>query len=103
MVVTKIRRKFSLSLWVRVHICHFFSRLTISLGVIKGSERALKTKVGYLSREDYNNMSRRIGAFVTERDAVYELFEVYLKVKRGRGEYDAADRTHRIYSRYSVG
>ncbi|THH29326.1 hypothetical protein EUX98_g4867 [Antrodiella citrinella] len=67
------------------------------MGVIKGSERALRTQQGYLTREEYTPTQRRSGVLSVDRDTIYDLFEAYLKVKRRRGEYDAADRTYRIF------
>ncbi|KAH8096882.1 hypothetical protein BXZ70DRAFT_944950 [Cristinia sonorae] len=69
------------------------------MGVIKGSERALQTTTGYLLREEYYDLSVRVGTYhdSIERESVYDVFEAYLKFKRRRGEYDSADRTYRIY------
>ncbi|TCD65379.1 hypothetical protein EIP91_002743 [Steccherinum ochraceum] len=67
------------------------------MGVIKGSERALQTRAGYLQREEYQQLGRRIGTFQSDRSVIYDLFQLYLVYKRRRGEYDAADRTYRIY------
>ena len=50
-------------------------------------------KDGFLEREAYENLSRRAQhAFVHERDSVYSIFQSYHKMKRKRGDYDAADR-----------
>ena len=39
------------------------------------------------------NVSRRQqGTFTSQRDVVYRIFEEYLKLKKGRAEWDAADR-----------
>ncbi|KAL7285962.1 hypothetical protein ACG7TL_001077 [Trametes sanguinea] len=67
------------------------------MGVIKGSELALRQPGGYLNREMYCNLSHRTQAtFASQRDNIYRLFEVYLKRKKQRGDYDAADRTHAL-------
>ncbi|KZT68439.1 hypothetical protein DAEQUDRAFT_671296 [Daedalea quercina L-15889] len=72
-----------------------FSEIIGSL--IKGSEQSLKSKDGYLDRSSYLKLSRRTQAtFATQRDQIYDLFLEYLKHKRRRGDYDAADRTRRI-------
>ncbi|KII86508.1 hypothetical protein PLICRDRAFT_44106 [Plicaturopsis crispa FD-325 SS-3] len=67
------------------------------MGVIKGSEQALAHPECYLDKDAYDNLSHRTQAtFATQRDLIYGLFQVYLKRKRGRNDYDAADRTHTI-------
>ncbi|KAH9931245.1 uncharacterized protein B0H18DRAFT_929725 [Fomitopsis serialis] len=67
------------------------------MGVIKGSEQSLNHKDSYLDRESYYNLSHRTQAtFAYQRDVIYNLFHAYLEHKRRRGEYDAADRTHRL-------
>ncbi|KAI0089815.1 hypothetical protein BDY19DRAFT_86920 [Irpex rosettiformis] len=65
------------------------------MGVIKGSEDSVQTEKGYLDRDQYLQVShRQQGTFSGRRDAVYMLFQAYLKMKRERREWDAADRTH---------
>ncbi|CDO74781.1 hypothetical protein BN946_scf185001.g29 [Trametes cinnabarina] len=65
--------------------------------VIKGSEQALKQPKGYLDKESYCKLSHRTqSTFASQRDNIYKLFEVYLKRKKERGDYDAADRTHAL-------
>lgn len=49
-------------------------------------------KNGALSREDYANMSHRKTSFASQRDRVYDLYEIYRKRKRELGGYDAAER-----------
>ncbi|GJE94213.1 hypothetical protein PsYK624_103810 [Phanerochaete sordida] len=67
------------------------------MGVIKGSESALKTEQGYLDEQAYIAVShRQQGTFAGRREAVYALFSAYLRVKRERRDWDAADRTHAI-------
>ncbi|KAI9068145.1 hypothetical protein FKP32DRAFT_1672451 [Trametes sanguinea] len=67
------------------------------MGVIKGSELALHHPRGYLDRETYCNLSHRTQAtFASQRDNIYRLFQAYLKRKKERGDYDAADRTHAL-------
>ena len=62
-------------------------------GVIKGSQETLKHQMRRLDRTTYENIStRKYPAFVSARDTVYTLFEHYLKIKRERGDWDAADR-----------
>ncbi|KAH9005752.1 hypothetical protein EDB86DRAFT_2795497 [Lactarius hatsudake] len=67
------------------------------MGVIKGSEMTLDSETHFLDYETYVNLSARTQAtFASRRKDIYILFETYLKMKRSRREYDAADRTHAI-------
>ncbi|KAI9453660.1 hypothetical protein BJY52DRAFT_1288007 [Lactarius psammicola] len=67
------------------------------MGVIKGSEMTLDSETHFLDYETYLNLSARTQAtFASRRKEIYLLFETYLKMKRDRREYDAADRTHAI-------
>ncbi|KAI0693657.1 hypothetical protein BC835DRAFT_1352925 [Cytidiella melzeri] len=67
------------------------------MGVIKGSEDSIQSDNGYLEREQYLNVShRQQGTFSSRRDAVYSLFQAYLKRKKFRRDWDAADRTRTI-------
>ncbi|KAH8834708.1 hypothetical protein DL96DRAFT_1808678 [Flagelloscypha sp. PMI_526] len=67
------------------------------MGVLKGSEDACRAKNRYLERSAYEGLSQRAQwTFATQRGAVYNLFEQYLKKKRSQGDFDAADRTHYI-------
>ncbi len=62
-------------------------------GVIKGSEQTRDSDSGCLSREEYIHMSRRTQAmFSQQREAVYDLFEAYTRLKKSRRDHDAADR-----------
>ena len=64
-----------------------------SPGVIKGSEMTLDSETHFLDYETYLNLSARTQAtFSSRRKEIYALFETYLKMKRDRREYDAADR-----------
>ncbi|KAI9436974.1 hypothetical protein H4582DRAFT_1853973 [Lactarius indigo] len=76
---------------------HFPQSLTKGIGVIKGSEMTLDSETHFLDYETYLNLSSRTQAtFASKRKEIYALFETYLKMKRDRREYDAADRTHSI-------
>ncbi|KAI0735956.1 P-loop containing nucleoside triphosphate hydrolase protein [Earliella scabrosa] len=67
------------------------------MGVIKGSEQALEQPRGYLDQDGYSDLSSRTQAtFANQRDTIYRLFQAYLKRKKERGEWDAADRTHAL-------
>ncbi|TBU42438.1 hypothetical protein BD309DRAFT_866309 [Dichomitus squalens] len=62
------------------------------MGVIKGSEPTLECAEGYLTKDMYFGLSHRTqGTFANQRETVYALFETYLKKKKARGDYDAAD------------
>ncbi|TBU21885.1 hypothetical protein BD311DRAFT_811916 [Dichomitus squalens] len=62
------------------------------MGVIKGSELALERPEGHLSKDMYHGLSHRTqGTFANQRETVYKLYEAYLKKKKARGDYDAAD------------
>ena len=63
------------------------------IGVIKGSELALDRPEGFLDKETYCKLSHRTqGTFANQRECIYKLFTAYLKKKKERGDYDAADR-----------
>ncbi|QRV93433.1 UvrD-like helicase carboxy-terminal domain protein [Ceratobasidium sp. AG-Ba] len=66
------------------------------LGVIEGSEAALQSKTGAISRKEYANLGHRKSSFVSQKDRVYDLYEIYRKRKRELGGYDAAERTHAL-------
>lgn len=62
------------------------------MGVIKGSECAIK-KDRCLDRDSYKSLSVRCqSTFAHRRDDIYELFEAYTKRKLAERSYDAADR-----------
>jgi hypothetical protein len=62
-------------------------------GVIKGSEECMRSESGYLTREQYLQVGhRQQSTFSGRRDTIYSLFEVYLKRKKERQDWDAADR-----------
>lgn len=66
-------------------------------GVIRGSEQSLRSETGFLDKVGYLAVShRQQGTFASRREAVYALFEAYLKKKREMRHWDAADRTHNI-------
>ncbi|ORY76949.1 hypothetical protein BCR35DRAFT_332754 [Leucosporidium creatinivorum] len=64
------------------------------LGIIRGSELAVETPKGYLSREDYLGLSERHSTYVSLRPAIYDIFLAYLK--RKQNDLDRADRTHSL-------
>lgn len=78
--------------------CHAHYRCPSSvdysfLGVIKGSETTLNSENHFLDYDTYSKLSARTQAtFARKRNEIYSLFEIYMKKKRERREYDAADR-----------
>ncbi|KAH9919768.1 uncharacterized protein BXZ73DRAFT_104876 [Epithele typhae] len=69
------------------------------MGIIKGSEPSLDTPECYLDKATYLKLSHRTqGTFANQRECIYKLFTAYLKRKKERGDYDAADRTHALVS-----
>ena len=62
------------------------------LGVIKGSEKTIGTQNRCLDRDTYLSDGRQ-GTLSRAKEAVYDLFTKYTKLKRQRQEYDAADRS----------
>ena len=75
----------------------------VATGVIKGSEEALAHPEGYLDMESYCKLSHRTQAtFASQRENIYSLFQAYLKKKKERGDYDAADRSATLLRACSV-
>ncbi|KAF8686413.1 UvrD-like helicase C-terminal domain [Rhizoctonia solani] len=66
------------------------------LGIIEGSEAALSSKYGALSRDEYVNLSHKKSSFASQRGHVYDLYEAYRKRKRQLRGYDSAERTHAL-------
>ena len=63
------------------------------LGVIKGAEQTLTSTNRFLDQHAYEALSPRTQpAFASQRNAIYTIFEMYLSLKRDRGDFDAADR-----------
>ncbi|KAH7337987.1 hypothetical protein B0J17DRAFT_706450 [Rhizoctonia solani] len=66
------------------------------LGIIEGSEAALSSKLGALTRDEYSSLSHKKSSFASQRGRVYDLYEAYRKRKRQLGGYDAAERSHAL-------
>ncbi|KAI0089802.1 hypothetical protein BDY19DRAFT_992766 [Irpex rosettiformis] len=67
------------------------------IGVIEGSEGSLSSPSGYISREEYVNMSRPSAITqAQDRHRVYDLFEKYKRLKAMSYQHDIANRTHAI-------
>ena len=61
-------------------------------GVIKGSEEAIRQQDGIIARESYVFGRLRAGTTQIQREAIYDLFEIYCKRKKMNRHRDAADR-----------
>ncbi|GJE94233.1 hypothetical protein PsYK624_104010 [Phanerochaete sordida] len=66
------------------------------IGLIKGSEAAVRHPDGVLDRQTYCNLSHRAASFAGRRDDVYSLFEHYVKAKATAGQADDADRAQAV-------
>jgi len=63
------------------------------MGVIKGSEDAVGTRLRCLNQVAYESLSvRSRGNFSHKRHEIYHLFMAYMRLKTQRQDYDAADR-----------
>ena len=68
--------------------------LNRKVGVIKGSEMALKSPGGFLDEQSYIDLSARAyPIFADQRKMLYNVFDLYCKLKRG---HDMADRFVRV-------
>ncbi|KAK0443136.1 uncharacterized protein EV420DRAFT_1649415 [Desarmillaria tabescens] len=75
--------------------------LSLRSGVIEGSAETLSEEKRYLSRATYLDLSKRqYSTFSDQRCEVYRLFELYMRKKKFRGEYDTGDRTHSILKHF---
>ncbi|KAG9081288.1 hypothetical protein FRC07_014561, partial [Ceratobasidium sp. 392] len=102
------RAAVTFEIFVAAYWPHFDYRLTKGLdpalvyseflGIIEGSEQALESKTGALTRDAYTGLSHRKSSFASQRDRVYDLYEIYRKRKQEYGGYDAAERTHALIS-----
>jgi hypothetical protein len=73
----------------------FLNHLT---GIIKGSEQALSFPDGFLDRPSYLHLSCRSNPiFANQRDTLYDMFEIYRKLRKQKRHFDVADR----YGRYA--
>ncbi|EUC53945.1 P-loop nucleoside triphosphate hydrolase, putative, partial [Rhizoctonia solani AG-3 Rhs1AP] len=100
------RAAVTFEIFVAAYWPHFDFRLTKGLdpalvyseflGIIGGSELALQSPTGALSRDEYTSLSHRKSSFASQRDRVYDLYELYRKRKQFLGGYDSAERTHAL-------
>ncbi|PON39575.1 ATP-dependent DNA helicase PcrA [Parasponia andersonii] len=98
--------KFSSAYWP-----HFNSKLTKKLDPsrvfteiishIKGGLQSLEASDGKLSRDDYLKMSEGRSSNLTweTRERIYDIFQVYEKMKMGNGEFDLADFVNDLHFR----
>ncbi|KAF7310359.1 UvrD-like helicase ATP-binding domain-containing protein [Mycena chlorophos] len=70
------------------------------MGVIKGSEAALRSKRSYLDREGYMAANSKRAVASDQKSRTYDLFERYLAEKKRRGDLDVADRTRLVLSHF---
>ncbi|KAK0444909.1 uncharacterized protein EV420DRAFT_1721414 [Desarmillaria tabescens] len=71
-------------------------------GVIEGSAETLSEEKHHLNKDAYLDLSkRRQSTFADQRCEVYRLFELYMRKKKLRGEYDTGDRTHGILKHFT--
>ncbi|RUP47795.1 hypothetical protein BC936DRAFT_145324 [Jimgerdemannia flammicorona] len=67
------------------------------MSVIKGSEAVLSTEKGYLSRDMYVKLSRKMYPGLSyAREAVYDIFQQYQKLKARFNDYDPPDRSFAV-------
>ena len=67
---------------------------------IKGSLKALLTKDGCLTKEDYINFGAKMAPnFKDNREFVYCRFEEYQLIKKRKGYFDENDLIHKLYHR----
>lgn len=67
------------------------------MGTIRGSELAVETSNGYISRQQYLELSVRTSSTYADlRPAIYSIFEAYMERKGIQGDFDRADRTHAL-------
>ncbi|KDN37502.1 hypothetical protein RSAG8_10101, partial [Rhizoctonia solani AG-8 WAC10335] len=107
------RAAVTFEIFVAAYWPHFDFRLTKGfdpalvysefLGIIQGSELALQSSTGALSRDEYAGLSHRKSSFASQRDRVYDLYELYRKRKKFLGGYDSAERTHALVHALHLG
>ncbi|KDR84732.1 hypothetical protein GALMADRAFT_260438 [Galerina marginata CBS 339.88] len=73
------------------------------MGVIQGSEESLSHETRFLDKKSYESLSHRAQyAFASRREVIYSIFQLYLKHKKARNEYDSSDRTHKILNAFKT-
>ncbi|CAE6534820.1 unnamed protein product [Rhizoctonia solani] len=97
------RAAVTFEIFVAAYWPHFDFRLTKGFDPALGSESALHSATGALSREEYTSLSHRKSSFASQRDRVYDLYELYRKRKQLLGGYDSAERTHALVTALSLG
>ncbi|KAH7337934.1 hypothetical protein B0J17DRAFT_405653 [Rhizoctonia solani] len=107
------RAAVTFEIFVAAYWPHFDFRLTKGLdpaliyseflGIIEGSEAALQSPTGALSRDEYTSLSHRKSSFASQKNRVYDLYELYRKRKQFLGGYDSAERTHALVTALILG
>ncbi|CAB4320610.1 unnamed protein product [Prunus armeniaca] len=99
--------RFSSSYWPRFNI-QLTKKLDASrvfteiISQIKGGLGAMEACDGKLSRQEYAQMSEGKASDLDKekRDIIYDIFQVYEKMKRRNGEFDIADFVNDIHRRF---
>ena len=70
---------------------------------IKGSQDAMETDSGYLSKEEYERLGKKMAPnYVDHREDIYQIFNFYKKYCKENKLFDECDLNKSIYSRLSL-
>ena len=70
---------------------------------IKGSMDAVATERGYLTKEDYESIGKKMASnYADNREDIYKLFEQYETYVKRQSFFDECDLNHNIYSRLNA-
>ena len=70
---------------------------------IKGSRKAVAKERGYLTKEDYESIGRKMAPnYADNREDIYKIFEQYKKNIKEQQFFDECDLNHNIYSRLNA-
>ena len=70
---------------------------------IKGSMDAVATKRGYLTKEDYKSIGKKMASnYADNREDIYKLFEQYQRFIKSHSLIDECDLSHNIYLRLNA-
>ncbi|SJL03091.1 uncharacterized protein ARMOST_06437 [Armillaria ostoyae] len=75
------------------------------IGVIKGSTETLREENRHLNKATYLDLftkRQQSSTFADQRYKVYKLFELYMRRKKLRGEYDAGDRILKYFTEHGT-
>ncbi|EOD22217.1 hypothetical protein EMIHUDRAFT_463681 [Emiliania huxleyi CCMP1516] len=83
---------------------HKTLRSLSAFSYIKGSREAMKTKEGYLSRDEYIALASKMSPLPAEmRGVAYDAFEDYLRKKRRHRLYDVCDVVFHLFTQVRQG